>query len=179
MSEQITIATMDDMINSLSREAQVILIKIGLTWESFVGSSGSWVSRTSLIKLAEMNEPWSANKLTTKGQGRNGIIYSLVPLLKEYDLIRVIDGKNFTRYMLTETGKEIIRAMLFRCHQCNETRVCGKCNENLDIHNKPYPCSYTSHNIISECQHCDENGMRLCWSCNGKQNCQYCISYNR
>ena len=181
MSEQTTITTMDEMINSLSREAQVILIKIGLTWESFVGSSGSWVNRDSLIKLVKMNAPWSANKLTNKGQGKNGIIYSLVPLLKEYDLVRVIDGKNFTRYMLTETGKEIIKAMLFRCYQCNETRECQRCIITEPDVIRSIPCSWVMNcnHVISECDGCDENGIKVCWSCKGNHTCQSCIIYNR
>ena len=116
MSEQITQQSqnqLDTIIDNLSPEAKTILIKIGLRWSWIVGSFGSYVNKSSLEKAYKAERPWSANKLTEQGRGRNGVIYELVPLLKKYELVIVNNERNYTMYMLTEVGKEVIGAMLY------------------------------------------------------------------
>ena len=116
MSEQITQQSqnqLDTMIDNLSPEAKTILIKIGLRWSYTVGPSGSYVNTSSLEKAYKAEGPWSANKLTDQGRGRNGVIYELIPLLKEYELVTVNNERNYTMYMLTEVGKEIIGALSY------------------------------------------------------------------
>ena len=41
------------------------------------------------------------------------MIYELIPLLKEYELVTVNNERNYTMYMLTEVGKEIIGALSY------------------------------------------------------------------
>ena len=116
MSEQITQQSqnrLDTMIDNLSPEAKTILIKIGLKWSYIVGSFGSYVDTDTLEKAYKAEGPWSANKLTDHGRGRNGVINELIPLLEKYELVIVNNERNYTMYMLTEVGKEVIGAMLY------------------------------------------------------------------
>ena len=116
MSEQITQQSqnrLDTMIDNLSPEAKTILIKIGLKWSYIVGSFGSYVDTDTLEKAYKAEGPWSANKLTDHGRGRNGVINELIPLLEKYGLVIVNNERNYTMYMLTEVGKEVIGAMLY------------------------------------------------------------------
>ena len=116
MSEQITQQSQnqfEEMISNLSPEAKTILIKISLNWQNIVGSFGSYVNTSSLEIAHKAKGPWSANKLTDQGRGRNGVIYELIPLLKEYELVTVNNERNYTMYMLTEVGKEIIGALSY------------------------------------------------------------------
>jgi len=112
MSEQITQTSIDELVNSLSPEAKTILIKIGLNWKNIVGSFGSYVNWSCLEIAYQAKEPWSANKLTNKGIGRNGVVYELIPLLEKYNLVIKNINQNYTVYMLTDLGKEIVGAMI-------------------------------------------------------------------
>ena len=115
MSEQITQQSQnqfEEIINNLSPEAKTILIKIGLNWKNIVGSFGSYVNWDCLEIAYKAKEPWSANKLTDKGRGRNGVVYELIPLLEEYNLVIKNINQNYTVYMLTDLGKEIVGAMI-------------------------------------------------------------------
>jgi hypothetical protein len=117
MSEQITQQSQnqfEEMINNLSPEAKTILIKISLNWQNIVGAFGSYVNTSSLEIAHKAKEPWSANKLTDNGRGRNGVVYELIPMLEKYNLIIKNINKNYTVYMLTDLGKEVIGAMLYR-----------------------------------------------------------------
>ena len=102
----------EEMINNLSPEAKTILIKIGLNWKNTVGSFGSYVNISSLELAHKAQRPWSANKLTDQGRGRNGVIYELIPMLEKYELIIINNQQNYRTYMLTHLGKEVIGAML-------------------------------------------------------------------
>ena len=117
MSEQITQPSQnqfEEMISNLSPEAKTILIKISLNWQNIVGSFGSFVNTSSLEIAYKAKEPWSANKLTDQGRGRNGVIYELIPMLEKYELVIINNERNYKMYMLTDLGKEVIGAMLCR-----------------------------------------------------------------
>jgi hypothetical protein len=117
MSEQITQQSQnqfEEMISNLSPEAKTILIKIGLNWQNIVGAFGSYVNRSSLWRAHKAQVPWSANKLTDQGRGRNGVIYELIPMLEKYELVIINNERNYKMYMLTDLGKEVIGAMLCR-----------------------------------------------------------------
>ena len=117
MSEQITQPSQnqfEEMISNLSPEAKTILIKISLNWQNIVGSFGSFVNTSSLEIAYKAKEPWSANKLTDQGRGRNGVIYELIPMLEKYELVIINNERNYKIYMLTDLGKEIIGAMLYK-----------------------------------------------------------------
>ena len=117
MSEQITQQSQnqfEEMISNLSPEAKTILIKISLNWQNIVGAFGSYVNTSSLEIAHKAKEPWSANKLTDNGRGRNGVVYEFIPLLEKYNLVIKNVQKNYTVYMLTDLGKEVIGAMLYR-----------------------------------------------------------------
>ena len=170
-----------DMIRSLSLEANFAMIKIALTWPNIVGSSGSWVSKSQLKTMLSQDRPWSANKLTFKGQGRNGIVYSLIPMLKDNNLVVVHNNTNVTRYDLTEVGVEVIRAMIWNCEQCNNTRVCTLCTEGKSHYRcSHYAIPYDERQQLNEdqqverCTGCDEEGDQLCTRCEASTVCHYC-----
>ena len=104
----------EEMISNLSPEAKTILIKISLNWQNIVGSFGSYVNTSSLEIAHKAQRPWSANKLTDQGRGRNGVIYELIPMLEKYELVIINNERNYKMYMLTDLGKEVIGAMLYR-----------------------------------------------------------------
>ena len=104
----------EEMISNLSPEAKTILIKISLNWQNIVGSFGSYVNTSSLEIAHKAQRPWSANKLTDQGRGRNGVVYELIPMLEKYELVIINNQQNYKTYMLTHLGKEVIGAMLYR-----------------------------------------------------------------
>ena len=103
----------EEMISNLSPEAKTILIKIGLNWQNIVGSFGSYVNTSSLELAHKAQRPWSANKLTDQGRGRNGVVYELIPMLEKFELVIINNQQNYKVYMLTDLGKEVIGAMLY------------------------------------------------------------------
>ena len=202
MSEQITTeqeqAGFDRYIEQMSHQAKNALISIGSTWPEIVGSSGSWVTKRTIMKALEQERPWTANKLTNKGNGRNGIIYSLIPMLKDQDLVVVNSEGTHTKYMLTEVGKEVLRAMVYACGQCHTSRMCS-CGDGYSRSNGYQTGEQTiqkcSHILRQNCENCegtgehgggrcwrcsetcndcDEDRNRYCYSCKGTQICQYC-----
>ena len=203
MSEQITTeqeqAGFDRYIEQMSHQAKYALINIGSIWPEIVGSSGSWVSKKMLMKALEQERPWTANKLTTKGNGRNGIVYSLIPMLKDQDLVVINSEGTHTKYMLTEVGKEVLRAMVYSCGRCHTSRMCscedGYAHTNgYEVYNESIQqCSHTERHdcehcggtgeqdgggrcwrCVDTCNDCDEDRNRYCYSCRGTQICQYC-----
>ena len=173
------------MISSLSHEAVFAMLKISMTWPDIVGSSGSWVSKDQLRKMLRQERPWSANKLTNNGCGRNGIIWSLIPMLKKNNLVIVHPGFHFTRYELTEVGTEVIRAMVWNCSNCNNTRECDFCNSGVS----EYQCSHysltfeemkelTQEQMTERCATCNDEGKQICTRCRGTLICHSCIQEN-
>ena len=75
------------------------LAKIGATWKEYAGAFGSLVYNSIIIKMLKQDRPWSVNKLTFKGQGRNGVVYTLLPMLKTYHLVEEVGGMNYSRYI--------------------------------------------------------------------------------
>ena len=69
MSQQQTATTLEQMISSMSPEGQMALAKIGVTWKEYAGAFGSLVYNSVIVKMLKQDRPWSANKLTEKGQG--------------------------------------------------------------------------------------------------------------
>ena len=199
MSEQITTeqeqAGFDRYIEQMSHQAKYALINIGSIWPEIVGSSGSWVSKRMLMKALEQERPWTANKLTTKGNGRNGIVYSLIPMLKDQDLVVINSEGTHTKYMLTEIGKEVLNAMVYACSQCHTSRMC-RCGDGYNrstigsqeiqkcTHIERQDCGFCGgtgeHDggrcwrCDETCNSCDEDRNKYCYSCRGTQICQYC-----
>ncbi len=199
MFEQITAeqeqAGFDRYIEQMSHQAKNALISIGSTWPEIVGSSGSWVSKRMLMKALEQERPWTANKLTTKGNGRNGIVYSLIPMLKDQDLVVVNSEGTHTKYMLTEVGKEVLRAMVYACSRCHTSRMCS-CGDGYNRYTissqEIQQCSHTLRQdcedcggtgetargrcwgCVETCNACDEDRNKYCYNCRGTQICQYC-----
>lgn len=183
MSQQQTTLTIEQMITSMSPEGQMALAKIGVTWKEYAGAFGSLVYNSIIIKMLKQDRPWSVNKLTFQGQGRNGVVYTLLPMLKTYHLVEEVGGKNYSRYILNDTGKEVMRAMMHACSNCNQTRECSRCWKGLDYHKddegrmQSYECNRSStEHKIDECRHCNEFGHQLCYTCDGTNKCQYCVS---
>ena len=184
MSQQQTATTLEQMISSMSPEGQMALAKIGMTWKEYAGAFGSLVYNSVIVKMLKQDRPWSANKLTENGQGRNGIIYTLLPMLKTYQLVEEVGGMNYSRYMLNDTGKEVMRAMMYSCTMCNQTRECSRCwqgveqRKNEEGQMQGYECNsnrYENHNIET-CRNCNEFGHQLCYTCRGTNKCHYCVS---
>ena len=199
MNEQIIAQTAeakyDRMLEQMSAEAKNTLIKMGASWVDIVGSSGSWVSKRQLGKAMEQESPWTANKLTDRGRGRNGVTWSLIPLLKSYNLVTVINGTH-TRYMLNPIGKEVLSAMLYNCSFCNTTREC-QCEDGLSHHHdgtiqtcshiNRQDCQYCDGSgrsndgdydcrrcTVGQCEYCDDQRNRYCYSCKGSMICNHC-----
>ena len=155
-------------INNISIPAQKVLIEIGLSWDIIIGPSGSYVHNTSLKKLLEAKQPISVNKMTDSGRGRNGVIYSIIPMCKRYRLIDITDG-NHQSYMLNDLGREVIEMMVSTCSYCNDTKLCRFCNGNgirIDI-----KCGHNDWNgnraikkSSEECDKCDGNNL-FCYQC--------------
>jgi len=183
MSQQETVTTLEQLITQMSPEGQMALAKIGVTWKDYAGYYGSLVPNDVLIRMLKQNLPWSANKITQQGQGRNGVLFTLLPMLKDQGLVEEVDGKNYTRYSLTNTGKEVMRAMLYVCTSCNQTRECSRCwqgvefdrDENGQVQGVVCRDTKPGHDIKT-CEYCNEFGHQLCYSCQGKNICQHCIS---
>jgi len=204
MSEQITreqaaTAGYDRLLERMSMPAKLVLIKIGTEWVEVVGSSGSWVSKEMLGKALEQEAPWTANKITNKGRGRNGVVYSLIPLLKAFELVTIINGTH-TRYMLNQTGKEVLNAMIFNCGRCRTTRLCS-CGDGFSHHytdNHVEQCGhidredceycngtgnslsgdYDCRRCTLSCQYCDGSRNRYCYECRGTKVCGQCKGVN-
>ena len=157
-------------INDLSRPAQDVLIKIALGWDIIIGPSGSYVHDTSLKKLLEAQQPISINKMTNSGRGRNGVIYSIIPMCQKHRLIEIMGNGNHTKYLLNDLGREVIGAMLSTCSYCSGTKLCRFCRDGVQISN----C----------CDHGDWNGNNYeykspeaCEECiNGLMKCSACIN---
>ena len=186
MSQQQTVLTLEQMISSMSPEGQMTLAKIGATWKEYAGAFGSLVYNSIIIKMLKQDRPWSVNKLTFQGQGRNGVVYTLLPMLKTYHLVEEVEGMRYSRYMLNNIGKEVMRVMMYTCTVCDQSRECQKCWKGLDYHKddegrmQSYECGrairYGAEHKIDECRHCNEFGHQLCYTCNGENKCQYCVS---
>lgn len=184
MSQQQTVLTLEQVISSMSPEGQMALAKIGATWKEYAGAFGSLVYNSIIIKMLKQDRPWSVNKLTFKGQGRNGVVYTLLPMLKTHHLVEEVGGMSYKRYILTDTGKEIMRVMMYSCTMCDQTRECSRCWQGLQYtedevgRKQGIECSrnrLSEHNT-NECQYCNEFGHQLCYTCHGTNKCQYCIS---
>ena len=199
MIQQITVEQaqigFDNYIEKMSMTSKIVMIKIGAEWSEVVGASGSWVSKTMLMKALEQERPWTANKLTQNGNGRNGIVYSLIPMLKSHHLVIVNSVGTHTKYMLTDTGKEVLQAMVYSCAQCNTTRVC-RCEDGYEHYRGELEkCKHTLRqdcgtcegsgfrngmdssrcwNCVEHCENCDDENNRFCYSCKGTSVCKSC-----
>jgi len=186
MSQQQTVLTLEQMITSMSPEGQMTLAKIGVTWKEYAGAFGSMVYNSILIKMLKQDRPWSVNKLTHRGQGRNGVVYTLLPMLKTYHLVEEVGGMRYSRYILNDIGKEVMRVMMHSCSICNQTRECSRCWKGLQYikddegQMQSYECNrairYGTEHKIDECRWCNAFGHQLCYTCNGENKCQYCVS---
>ena len=184
MSQQQTVLTLEQMISSMSPEGQMALAKIGVTWKEYAGAFGSLVYNSIIVKMLKQDRPWSVNKLTFKGQGRNGVVYTLLPMLKTYQLVEEVGGMNYSRYMLNDTGKEVMRAMMHSCTACNQTRECSRCwqgleytkGENGQLQGKECNSRVNENHNIETCRNCNDFGHQLCYTCHGTNKCHYCVS---
>ena len=186
MSQQQTTLTLEQMITSMSPEGQMALAKIGATWKEYAGAFGSLVYNSIIIKMLKQDRPWSVNKLTFKGQGRNGVVYTLLPMLKTYHLVEEVGGMNYSRYILNDIGKEVMRVMMYSCTVCNQSRECPRCWKGLQYTKddegqmQSHECNrairYGTEHKIDECRYCNEFGHQLCYTCDGTNKCNYCVS---
>ena len=178
----------------ISQKSLIVLAKIGTEWNAIVGSSGSYVNTSTIINALNEEKPWSANKITGRRQGgANGVKYSFIPLLLKYNLAEVVNGKNFTRYQLTTTGREVLVSMIINCSSCDNTRTCLQCggtgkykswhNNDNDrfiwcrsgeyiVDEQTYTKPTKEH--IESCNMCDSDGHQICYSCHGNKKCTQC-----
>ena len=181
----------------VSPQALIVLAKIGSQWNTFVGSTGSYVNNSAIINALNETEPWSANKITGRRQGgANGVKWSLIPLLLENNIATIVEGKKFTRYQLTDIGREVLTAMVINCSHCENTRTCVGCAgtgrytpyRDTDTRNRPVYCRTGQYNSnienydiptkehIDSCNSCDSEGYQKCYTCSGNKKCNQCVS---
>lgn len=179
----------------ISPQALIALAKIGSTWNIYVGSTGSYVNTDTIINALNETEPWSANKICSKRHGgSNGVKWSLIPLLLKHNLAVIVEGKKFTRYQLTDIGREVLVAMIVNCQSCDNTRTCSQCmgtgrytsyNNSLDnpvyCRTGQYDSGIENYEVptkehIDSCNSCDSEGYHLCYSCKGDKKCSQCVT---
>jgi len=175
----------------VSPQALIVLAKIGSQWNTFVGSTGSYVNNSAIINALKETEPWSANKISGRRQGgANGVKWSLIPLLLEHNIATIVTGKKFKRYQLTSVGREVLTSMVINCPSCDNTRACTQCkgtgryinhvNDETtycrrgNYHNNTYEKPIQEH--IDSCTSCDSEGYQVCYSCGGERKCNQCVS---
>jgi hypothetical protein len=199
MNDINTLQRYEDRINSLSPEAKHALISIGLSWPDFVGASGSYISKTILHNIIKTTTPWTVNKVTDNGAGRNGVTWSIIPTFTDLNLLNKIEGGRFITYDLTPVGREVAIMMLLNCGRCNNTRICLKCldhprysgSDSLCEHVNVKDCEqcngtgdpdeegeHSCWNCDENCNRCDNDRKVFCWSCDGNVTCQYCKDQN-
>tara|TARA_R110002051_G_scaffold92706_1_gene162437 strand:- start:511 stop:1143 length:633 start_codon:yes stop_codon:yes gene_type:complete len=186
----------ESRITALSPEAKTAIINIGLSWPDIVGASGSYISKTILHNIIKATSPWTVNKVTDNGAGRNGVTWSIIPTFTDLNLLNKIEGGRFTTYDLTSVGREIVIMMLLNCNRCSNTKVCQKClgspgygstdsvcdhvevKDCEECHGTGDPDKDTGEhgcwNCEENCDSCDKNRKIFCWSCGGHVTCQYC-----
>lgn len=177
MNEQIL---EQDIFDRLSRHAQRVLMKIGSSWDIFVGPAGSYVGSGAFKTLLDSDEPLTIHGICKHdhGCGRNGVKYSIIPMLKKFELVEITEGNN-TAYKLNELGKEVISAMVETCSYCCESKICNNCN---GVGTK-YECSHWKHDDnddlivlnVHDCKDCNDDGMHFCGTCKGNGICQHCL----
>lgn len=175
----------------VSSQALIVLAKIGSQWNTFVGSTGSYVNNSAIINALNATEPWSANKIAGRRQGgANGVKWSLIPLLLEYNIATIVTGKKFKRYQLTSVGREVLTSMIINCPSCDNTRACTQCNGTgryiSHVTNETAYCRRGTYNNntyekptqehIDSCTSCDSEGYQVCYSCGGERKCNQCVS---
>ena len=179
----------------VSPQALIALAKIGSTWNVYVGSTGSYVNSSAIINALNETEPWSANKIAGRRQGgANGVKWSLIPLLLKYNLATIVEGKKFTRYQLTDIGREVLVSMIINCPSCDNTRTCSQCvgtgrytrlygDEQTTTYCRTgqYDSTIQSYEVptkehIDSCTSCDSEGYQICYSCGGNKKCNQCVS---
>ena len=175
----------------VSPQALIVLAKIGSQWNTFVGSTGSYVNNSAIINALKETEPWSANKISGRRQGgANGVKWSLIPLLLEHNIATIVTGKKFKRYQLTSVGREVLTSMVINCPSCDNTRACTQCKgtgryishntdettycRRVNYHNNTYEKPTQEH--IDSCTNCDSEGYQVCYSCGGERKCNQCVS---
>lgn len=179
----------------VSPQALIALAKIGSTWSTYVGGSGSYVTKATIVNALNETQPWSANKITSRRHGgSNGVKWSLIPLLLKHNLAIIVEGKKFTRYQLTDIGREVLVAMLINCQSCDNTRACSRCmgtgrympyqtshvnpiycrtgEYDSDIQNYEVP----TKEHIDSCTSCDSEGYQKCYECRGNKKCNQCVT---
>ena len=185
----------ESRITALSPEAKTAIINIGLSWPDIVGASGSYISKTILHNIIKATTPWTVNKVTDNGAGRNGVTWSIIPTFTDLNLLNKIEGGRFTTYDLTSVGREIVIMMLLNCNRCTNTRICPRCldhpgfseSDNLCLHIDVEDCDqcngtgdpdedgeHSCWNCDENCERCDNDRKLLCYSCDGKITCQFC-----
>ena len=158
-----------DKLLSMSQEAQLMLMKLGVEWQLTTGFQ-SWVDQYLLISMIKIpDEAWTVNKLSKwSGYGRSGIEYSLVPFMLKVGIITRDASSRFTKYSVTVHGREALETMVYNCTDCNNTRACTHCENGVGITDRwgdrLEPCR---HILQSDCTECERTGLVKCEICDG------------
>ena len=161
--------SLSDKVLSMSQEAQVMLMKLGIEWQRTTGYS-SWVAKGLLVSLLKIpDDAWTINKLSKySGYGRAGIEYALVPFMQHVGMLEH-QTLRFKKYFLTEHGRETLESMVYNCIPCNNTRKCQKCETGVALTERycEDPAEPCDHVIRAECNDCQSTGFRPCQRCDG------------
>lgn len=158
-----------DKLLSMSQEAQLILMKLGVEWQLTTGYQ-SWVDKYLLISMIKIpDDEWTVNKLSKwSGYGRSGIEYSLIPFMLKVGIITRDASSRFTKYSVTVHGREALETMVYNCNGCDNTRTCRHCEHGVGMTDRwgdrLEPCRHT---LQSDCTECERTGLIECDVCYG------------
>ena len=158
-----------DKLLSMSQEAQLILMKLGVEWQLTTGFQ-SWVNEYLLVAMIKIpDEAWTVNKLSKwSGFGRSGIEYTLVPFMLKVGIITRDASSRFTKYSVTAHGREVLETMVYNCNECNNTRACTHCEHGVGMTDRwgdrLEPCKHT---MQEDCTDCERTGLIECDYCDG------------
>ena len=163
-----------DRLLSLSPEAQVTLMKLGVAWQETTGFQ-SWVDSEVILALIKIpDETWTINRLSKwSGYGRAGIENSLIIFMKRVGVIIEDRSGRFIKYNLTLHGREALEAMLYNCWSCHNARKCDHCETGVAITNRwgsrrmDTPGGECEHILTKDCDECSGTGLVECHGCNG------------
>ena len=158
-----------DKLLSMSQEAQVILMKLGVEWQLTTGFQ-SWVDKYLLVAMIKIpDETWTVNKLSKwSGYGRSGIEYSLVPFMLKVGIITRDASSRFTKYSVTVHGREALETMVYNCSDCDNTRTCTHCEHGVAITDRWGDQVEPCHHILqTDCTSCQRTGLIECDYCEG------------
>ena len=158
-----------DKLLSMSQEAQLILMKLGVEWQLTTGFQ-SWVDKYLLVAMIKIpDDTWTVNKLSKwSGYGRSGIEYSLVPFMLKVGIITRDASSRFTKYSVTVHGREALETMVYNCNECDNTRACTHCENGVGMTDRwGDPLEPCRHIMQEDCTDCERTGLVDCDYCDG------------